>query len=178
MQRYVDKRWTGIDHLQKLQPKFTLCLFWAIWLATQKISTNHNAQNYRSKTFIGKFSFWLKPWGLFSIRLFICKLQPFCCKLWNLGKLWANLLAKFGRSYKSVIYGSVKFYGTGPWWWFMWKRRRTRRLFLYFCLFNTVDSIKVIKSLPMTVFEPRTFVVWSDHSTNWATTSAQTLVSR
>ena len=115
---------------QKLQPKFTLGLFWAIWLATQKISTNHYAQNYRSKTFIGKFSFWLKPWGLCSIRLFIYKVRPFCCKLWNLGKLWANLLAKFGRSYKSVIYGSVKFYGTGPWWWFMWKRRRTRRLFL------------------------------------------------
>ena len=35
----------------------------------------------------------------------------------------------------------------------------------------TVENV-LYKSLPMTGFEPRTSGVWSDHSTNWATTTA------
>ena len=45
--------------------------------------------------------------------------------------------------------------------------------FFYFHLFNTVDSKLVISSLPKTGFEPRTSGVGSDHSTNWATTTAR-----
>ena len=49
------------------------------------------------------------------------------------------------------------------------KKGHFRPLFLYFRLFNTVDSKQVnvpYKSLPMTGFEPRTSCVGSDHSTN------------
>ena len=46
--------------------------------------------------------------------------------------------------------------------------------FLYFRLFNTVDSEQMFdKSLPMTGFEPRISGVGGDRSTNWATTTAQ-----
>ena len=49
----------------------------------------------------------------------------------------------------------------------------SRHLFIYFCLFNTVDSRQwTIKILPMTGFEPRTSVIGSNRSTNWATTTA------
>ena len=48
--------------------------------------------------------------------------------------------------------------------------------FLYFRLFNTVDSRWKLnvryKCLPMIRFEPQTSGVWSDRSTNWATTTA------
>ena len=50
-------------------------------------------------------------------------------------------------------------------------------LFLYFRLFNTVDSKQVNvqnKSLPMTGFKPRTSGIRSNRSTNWATTTAPT----
>ena len=53
--------------------------------------------------------------GPFPYNFFLCNLRPFCCKLRNFCNLWANLWSKFGRNHKSVIYGSVKFYGTGPW---------------------------------------------------------------
>ena len=49
-------------------------------------------------------------------------------------------------------------------------------LFLYFCLFNTVNSKQInvrYKSLPMIRFEPRTSGIQSNRSTNWATTIAQ-----
>ena len=50
----------------------------------------------------------------------------------------------------------------------------SRPLFLYFRLFNTVDSKQMLdKSLPMTGFEPRISGVGGDRSTNWATTTAQ-----
>ena len=48
-----------------------------------------------------------------------------------------------------------------------------RSLFLYFCLFNTVYSNVLYKSLLMTGFEPRISGIGSDHSTNLATTTAQ-----
>ena len=43
--------------------------------------------------------------------------------------------------------------------------------FLYFRLFNTVDRILVIKSLPMTGFELQMSGVGSNRSTNWATST-------
>ena len=49
----------------------------------------------------------------------------------------------------------------------------SRPLFLYFRLFNTVDS----KVLSMTRFEPRTSGIWSDRSTNWATTLPNLFIS-
>ena len=45
-------------------------------------------------------------------------------------------------------------------------------LFLYFRLFNTqliVKKCSIEFFLPMTGFEPWTFGIGSDHSTNWAT---------
>ena len=60
---------------------------------------------------------------------------------------------------------------------YFWKRMgNSLPLFLYFCLFNTVDSVQVnvrYKSLPMTGFEPRTSSLGSDRSCNWVTTTAQ-----
>ena len=47
----------------------------------------------------------------------------------------------------------------------------SRPLFLYFRLFNTVDSKCSKYFLPMTGFERRTSGIGSDHSTNWATTT-------
>ena len=52
--------------------------------------------------------------GACSIKLILHNLRPFCRKLRNFYNLWANLRSKFGRNNKSVIYGSVKFYGIGP----------------------------------------------------------------
>ena len=53
----------------------------------------------------------------------------------------------------------------------------SRPLFLYFRLFNTqltVANVQYInKFLPMTGFEPQTFCIRSDCSTNWATTTAR-----
>ena len=50
---------------------------------------------------------------------------------------------------------------------------QSQPLFLYFRLFNTVDSKNVqYKFLPMTGFEPQTSGVGSDRSTYWATTTA------
>ena len=51
--------------------------------------------------------------------------------------------------------------------------------FIYFRLFNTADSIQMyyIKVPPMTGFEPLTSGIRSDHSTNWATTTAYILLS-
>ena len=57
----------------------------------------------------------------------------------------------------------------------------SRPLFLYFHIFNTVDSkqinrrpdMQIGRSLPMTGFEPRTSAVGSHGSTNWATTTIQ-----
>ena len=50
--------------------------------------------------------------------------------------------------------------------------------FLYFRLFNTVDSKQIFdKSLPMTEFEPRIFGVGGDRPTNWATTTAQSILN-
>ena len=50
----------------------------------------------------------------------------------------------------------------------------SRPLFVYFCLFNTADSEEVIdKSLPIFGFKPRLSGVGGNHSTNWATTTAQ-----
>ena len=52
-------------------------------------------------------------------------------------------------------------------------------LFLYFCLFNTVDSkLWSIKILPMTGFKARTSGVGSNRSTNLATTTAQKVVTK
>ena len=45
-----------------------------------------------------------------------------------------------------------------------------RPLFLYFRLFNTVDSKRTIYFLPMTRFEQRSSGVGSDRSSTWATT--------
>ena len=50
-------------------------------------------------------------------------------------------------------------------------------LFLYFCLFNTVDNDCMNQSLPMTGFEPWTSGVRSNRSTNCATTTALTLAT-
>ena len=52
--------------------------------------------------------------GPVPYNIFLRNLRPFCRKLRNFYNLWANLRSKFGRNYKSVIYGSVKFYGIGP----------------------------------------------------------------
>ena len=54
------------------------------------------------------------------------------------------------------------------------KMGHSRPRFLYFCLFNTVDSKQIIvryKSLLMTGFEPLTSGVESDCSTDWVTTT-------
>ena len=56
------------------------------------------------------------------------------------------------------------------------KMGHSRPLFLYFRLFNTVESKQInirYKSLPMTGLEPQTSGVGSDQSTNWATTTAR-----
>ena len=55
---------------------------------------------------------------------------------------------------------------------FFKKMGHSRPLFLYFCLFNTVDSEYMNKNLPMTGFKPRTSGVGSNRSTHWATTTA------
>ena len=48
----------------------------------------------------------------------------------------------------------------------------SRLFFIYFRLFNTVDSKQMFdKSLPMTGFEPWISGVAGHHSTNWATTT-------
>ena len=48
----------------------------------------------------------------------------------------------------------------------------SRPLFLYFRLFNTLDSKQMFdKILPMTGFEPQISGVEGDHSTHWATTT-------
>ena len=52
--------------------------------------------------------------GACSITFFLHNLRQNGRKLQNFGNLRANLQSKFGRNYKSVIYGSIKFYGTGP----------------------------------------------------------------
>ena len=55
------------------------------------------------------------------------------------------------------------------------KLGHSRPLFLYFRLFNAVDSKQINvrdKSLPMTGFESQTSDIGSDRSTNWATTTA------
>ena len=53
----------------------------------------------------------------------------------------------------------------------------SRPLFRYFRLFNTqltVNKCSMYKiNLPMTGFKPRTSGIGSDHSTNWATTTAR-----
>ena len=52
---------------------------------------------------------------------------------------------------------------------FLKKMGHSRPLFLYFCLFNTVDSKQVnvrYKSLPMTGFEPLTSGIGNNRSTN------------
>ena len=59
------------------------------------------------------------------------------------------------------------------------KMGHSRPLFLYFRLFNAVNSKQINvqdKSLPMTGFEPETSDFGSDRSTNWATTTAQSFV--
>ena len=53
---------------------------------------------------------------------------------------------------------------------FLEKKCQSRPLFLYFRLFNSVDSKRSIYFLPMTGFELRTSGVGSKHSTNWAPT--------
>ena len=56
---------------------------------------------------------------------------------------------------------------------FIKKMGHWRPLFLYFRLFNTVESKQYsIKTLPMSGFELRTSGVRSDHFANWATTTA------
>ena len=56
---------------------------------------------------------------------------------------------------------------------FFKKMGHSRPLFLYFRLFNTVDSKQMFdKSLPMSGFELRIFGVGGDRSANWATTTA------
>ena len=46
-------------------------------------------------------------------------------------------------------------------------------IFIYFRLLKTVpNTVDSKKNLPTTVFEPRIFGVGNDHSTNWATTTA------
>ena len=52
--------------------------------------------------------------GLFHKTFFFVIHYKLAIKLQNFGKLRANLWSKFGSNSKSVIYGSVKFYGTGP----------------------------------------------------------------
>ena len=52
------------------------------------------------------------------------------------------------------------------------KNGHSRPFFLYFHLFKTVDSKCSIYFLLMTVFELRTTGTGSNHSTNWATTTA------
>ena len=50
------------------------------------------------------------------------------------------------------------------------KNRRFPPLFLYFCLFNTLDSKQMFdKSLPMTGFEPRISGLGGNRRTNWVT---------
>ena len=50
----------------------------------------------------------------------------------------------------------------------------SRTLFIYFHLFNTVESKQMFyKSLPITGFEPRISGVGGDRSTNWAITAAR-----
>ena len=49
------------------------------------------------------------------------------------------------------------------------KLGHSRPIFLYFRLFNTVES----KCFPMTGFKPQTSGIGSDRSTNWDTTTAQ-----
>ena len=56
------------------------------------------------------------------------------------------------------------------------KKGHSRPLFLYFRLFNTVDSKQLFdKSLPTTGFDPRTSSVGCDRFTNWGTTTARVL---
>ena len=53
------------------------------------------------------------------------------------------------------------------------KMRHSRPLFLYFRLFNTVDSKQMLdKSLPMTGFELQISGFGGNRSTNWAKTTA------
>ena len=58
----------------------------------------------------------------------------------------------------------------------------SRPLFLYFCLFNTVDNKQINKQmsnkiLPMTGVKPRTSGIKRDRSTNWATTTFQDTIT-
>ena len=57
---------------------------------------------------------------------------------------------------------------------FFLKVGHSRPLFIYFCLFNTVDNKQMFnKILPMMGVEPRTSGIISDRSTNWATTTSR-----
>ena len=61
---------------------------------------------------------------------------------------------------------------------FFLKVGHSRPLFIYFCLFNTVDIKQVNKQmfnkiLPMTGVDPRTSGIESERSTNWATTTSR-----
>ena len=64
---------------------------------------------------------------------------------------------------------------------FFLKVGHSQLLFVYFRLFNTVDSKQVnkcsIKNLPITGFEPWTSVIGSNCCTNWATTTAQNQIT-
>ena len=88
--------------------------------------------------------------GACSIKFFLRNLRPFCRKLRNFCNLWANLSSKFCRNYKFVIYGSVKFYGIGPWraklerslfkvLWRMTKERKTAATSIHF--FSSLNLI-------------------------------------
>ena len=56
---------------------------------------------------------------------------------------------------------------------FFLKVGHSRPLFIYFCLFNTVDNKQMLnKILPMTGVEPRTSGIKSDCSTKWATATS------
>ena len=113
------------------------CIFTGLWVlngSPHLVEVENRAKYRRSKTWLNltsqnswswyqlffagsnltKFHSFFKRIGACSIKHFSCNLRPFCRKLRNLYNLWANLWSKFGRNYKSIIYGSVKIYGIGP----------------------------------------------------------------
>ena len=60
---------------------------------------------------------------------------------------------------------------------YFFKVGHSRPLFIYFCLFNTVDNKQMFnKIFPKTRVEPRTSGIESNCSTNWATTTSQNLL--
>ena len=87
---------------------------------------------------------------------------------------------KFQITFKRAFLHSKVFRGWCICFWphiFLKKMSHSRPYFLYFRLFNTVESKQFsIRISPMTGFEPQTSGIRSNHSTNWATTTAQVVL--